>query len=112
MSKTRENYWAKLAFKNDDLERAYAASPIFTEYRNRMAYHDAQIKKLEAQEAEDKKEKAIKQFAALEKYVDGNPALKKKLREAKAYLIANPHEVSKVNPHFINGLNMLDLEEE
>ena len=109
---TPEEYWAYKAFTRDDAaERALSSSEIFMAYRQAEIRREHELKHINAQESEAQKEEALKAFDAFEKNVNASPVLKQKLKEAKAALDASPELSAKVDPNFIAGLNMLNLDD-
>lgn len=99
--------------------KACMSSEIFREYLT--AELDREADELRCAEAAKKGEleRKIKadqetwqELAEFRKKVAESPALKAKLRQAKAYLAEHPEMVEKVDAGFIRGLKLLDLSDE
>src|SRR5690606_22068559 len=107
-----EDYWAYKAFKRDDAtERALASSEVFMEYYKSELAREDYIKRINAEAKEKEKQDVLKAFDDFEKKIASSPILKKKLRDIKAHLDANPDVAAKTDPNFIAGINMLDLDD-
>ncbi len=97
--------------------RAFNESEVFREYVKAEMARDAYNKKAEALQALSAEERGIDeenqvldQLDAFRKKVAENPALARKLKMAKEALEAHPELVEKVDPRFIDGIKLLDLE--
>lgn len=93
-------------------------SEIFREYVNNELRKEAeavaaQKPTLESMEKElDEELAANAQLEEFQKKVDASPALKEYFKRCKAALKADPSLHKKVDPKFISGVMMLDLESE
>ncbi len=94
-------------------------SEIFREYVRNEVPKLAQEKTLHKQAAIDNMEqkvdaelKVYEDFAEFEKKVQASPELKNKLRKIKAVLLENPETMKTADPNFVDGILMLDLDEE
>ena len=109
---TPEQYWAYKAFIRDDAaDEALRSSEVFMAYRQAELKREAEVKVINAREKECEKEVALKAFDDFEKKIAYSPELKDKFRKIKAHLDAHPEVVPKVDPNFVAGINMLNLEE-
>lgn len=109
---TPEEYWAYKAFTRDDAgEKALSSSEVFTAYRNAEMQRERELKQINASEKSAEEKAALEAFDEFEKKVNASPKLKAELKKAKAALDASPELEKQVDPNFIAGLRMLDLDD-
>ena len=109
---TAEQYWAYKAFTQDDAtEKALSGSEVFMSYRAAEMTRESELQKINDRIAEQDKSATLAEFEEFEKKIASSPELKAKFRKIKEYLQVNPEAAAKTDPNFINGLNMMDLED-
>ena len=102
--------WKEFWLEDRETKRALDSSEVFRNYAT------AELKREALREAELEKTKVDDELALyenLEKFrevLSKSPALQAKFAAAKKALADHPELVSKVDPNFINGLKLLDLE--
>jgi hypothetical protein len=103
------------SFLADDMTRkACEDSEIFMNYaRSEMARERAENRKIAEKIEQMAREEDIvlTQLDDFRKKVAENPALAKKLKQAKVALEADPELAKKVDPNFIEGIKLLNLED-
>jgi hypothetical protein len=99
--------------------KACLDSEIFCEYvtqeLKKEAVLEANLESDKAKQAEAElvaREEAALAFEEFEKKIAESPALRLKLKQAQDTLINNPELADKVDPKFISGIMMLDLDGE
>lgn len=108
-----EDYWAYKAFVRDDAtEESLRSSEVFMAYRQAELTREAELEKRAAVAKERERADALQAVEEFNKKVASSPELKAKFKQIKAYLDENPGVAAKVDQNFIEGINMLDLDEE
>lgn len=99
--------------------KACMSSEIFREYLTSELDREAEelriaeaAKKEELERKIDEDHETWQKLAEFRKKIAASPALKAKLRQAKAYLAEHPEMVEKVDAGFVRGLKLLDLDED
>jgi hypothetical protein len=98
-------------YKDHETEKALNSSEV---YRNYIQAALEQEKQSKTDALEDKLDEDYDTLQAVEQFnmkILENPKLKAKFKQARDYLETHPEVVSKVDPSFIKGLKLLDLEE-
>lgn len=110
---TPEEYWAYKAFVRDDAtEGALRSSEVFMAYREAELKREAELQKRAEADSLKEKADALHMFEVFDKKVASSPTLKAKFKQIKAHLDANPDVAAKVDPNFIEGISMLNLDDE
>lgn len=93
-------------------ERVLMSSEVFREFAklDEKMQLEAKAEKLELQA--ELEEQALQELNAFKKRVASDSSLRAKLRRARDYLVANPEVIERVDSKFVDGVLMLDLDEE
>ena len=99
-------------FLHDDMTwRAFNDSEVFQAYAKREMQRDASSKAAAKEAALDEEARLLKQLDDFQEQLESNPELLARLKKAKAALEANPELVKQVDPNFIAGIKLLNLED-
>jgi len=94
-------------FKDTQTQKALDSSEVFREYIKAELEREKNDK---VQRVEDENN-IWKDLNDFKQKVASNKELKEKLKKAQAFLKENPEEAKKVDPDFILGLELLELED-
>lgn len=105
---TPEEYYAQKAFFRDDAaESELKKSEVFA------AYKQAELTRIrETQEMERiEHQKNLLAFEELERKIQASPKLRAEILRIKAHLDLHPEVLPKVDPNFVQAINLLNLED-
>jgi hypothetical protein len=99
-------------FLHDDMTwKAFNDSEVFREYAKRELQREASRKLGEKEARLDEEARLLKQLDDFQEKLEANPELLTRLKRAKAALEANPELAKQVDPSFITGIKLLNLED-
>ena len=108
---TPEEYWAYKAFTRDDADKASLRnSEVFQSYAAAESEREQKLAAINERVKKAEEDKAFEAFEQFEQKVKSSPELLQKFREVRAALNANPELIDQVDPSFVAGIDMLDLE--
>lgn len=106
--------WKELFFDDKETKRALGSSEVFQNYLSgelrREQLRNDPIRK--AEKLADDMIHAEAELDAFQAKVDSSPILKMKLQLAKRALQENPELIKTTDPKFVQGLSLLNLEDE
>jgi hypothetical protein len=98
-------------FTDHQTNRVMESSEVWRNYsRSELARDDIRQKRA-MDENLDKENKLMAQVEEFRQKIANNPELKAYFKKVKATLDAHPELISKVDPNFIKGIELLDLED-
>ena len=99
-------------FFDDEMTwKAFNDSEVFQAYARAELSREA-VRTGKAIEAElDMKSQAMQQLDEFQEKLDADPKLRERFKKAKAALDSDPELAKKVDPNFINGIRLLNLED-
>jgi hypothetical protein len=99
-------------FLHDDMTwKAFNDSEVFQAYARRELQREAALKVKTEEVRLDEEHRLMKQLDDFHEKLEANPELKARLKRAKAALDANPELAKRVDPSFITGIRLLNLED-
>jgi hypothetical protein len=99
-------------FLHDDMTwKAFNDSEVFREYAKRELQREASRKAAVKEAKLDEEAALMQQLEDFHQKLEANPELRTRLKKAKAALEANPELAKQVDPSFIAGIKLLDLED-
>ena len=99
-------------FLHDDMTwKAFNDSEVFQAYAKREMQREASRKVAVKEAALDEEARLLKQLDDFQEKLEASPELLSRLKKAKAALEANPELAKQVDPNFIAGIKLLNLED-
>lgn len=96
---------------DQETERAFDSSEVWKNYSNRTLNRDKELEKLAYERKLKEENELLSSIEEFRNKVNASTKLKNKLKEALAAIIQNPELKTKVDPSFLDGLSLLDLED-
>lgn len=107
----KDQVWKEF-FTDTQTDRALDNSEVFKAYAKTEILRDDLRKKNAVLNALEQETSALNEIDEFNKKIAANPLLKAKLKQARDHLEMNPELIKTVDPNFIRGLQLLDLDEE
>lgn len=98
-------------FTDHQTRRVLDSSEVWRNYSRAEIARDEIRQKIATEERFDKENQLMAQIEEFRQKVASNPELKAYFKKAKAALEAHPELIAKVDPNFVAGIEMLDLED-
>jgi len=98
-------------FTDRQTERAMNSSEVWRNYSQAELARDVQREKRTEQEKLDRENALMQSIEDFRRKVAASPALKAKFKQAAQVLEQHPELRDKVDPNFIRGLELLDLDD-
>ena len=97
-------------FEDDMTRKSLDSSEVFCEYARSELKREESREKLAAIKEAEEEAKLERNIDNFQKKVDSDEKLKGYLKKAKEALEKDPELAKKVDPNFVNGIKLLDLE--
>lgn len=98
-------------FTDHQTRRVMDSSEVWRNYSQAEMARDVVRQKRAAEETLDRENQLMAQVDEFRQKVASNPELKAYFKKVKATLEAHPELISKVDPNFVAGIELLDLED-
>jgi hypothetical protein len=98
-------------YKDKETWEAFNNSEVFKSFARAELERDKLRERRAAKKELDEEVRLEEQFEAFAKKVSESPELKAHLKRAKAALEKDPELAKKVDPGFVNGIKLLNLED-